>query len=366
MTTISTVTPIHKGRLIGPMAWVGSDLKSVDDFAFQILPQHNLALMEILQRTRHLERAAIKRKDCAHPDLDADLQSVLDKVQNGTGVVLLRGLPVKGLSAEDIERVFWILGTHLGPALSQYSFGDTLVRVQQEKPKTGEQSSRGSKASQELSMHTDFCEVMGLMCVRVAPVGGESHLCSVLGVHNEIMQTRPEILPILYRGFPYHRRGEQPDDQEPVTPYTVPVLANVDGYISTMFLRGHALAGLAELGLRPTDDELEALNVFRDVALRQRVSFRMAPGEALVINNYTVLHSRSEYFNGPEPAPQRLMLRLWLEAGLDRRPVVPELVVYRNKGGRNGVDAVPGRSMAQTDYHRVSEKSLQVLRVERS
>lgn len=366
MAKLATITPIHEARLTGPMAWVGRELKGVDEFAFQILSRHARALREILQRTRQLERSSIERKDCSHPDLDADLSAVLDQVQNGTGVVLLRGLPIDGLQVEEIERIFWILGTHMGPALSQYSFGDTLVRVQEEKPKAGDQSSRGSKASQELAMHTDFCEVMGLMCVRAAPVGGESHLCSILAVHNEIWQTRPDVLPILYRGFPFHRRGEQPGDQDPVTPYPVPVLANVDGYISTMFLRGHALAGLAELGREPTAGELEALNVFRDVALRQKVSFRMAPGEALVINNYAVLHSRSEYCNAPEPAPQRLMLRLWLEAGRDRRPVVPELIVYRNKGGRNGVDAVPGRTMARTDYQNVSEKSLQVLRAERS
>ena len=358
-------TPILDANITGPMAWVGSELPSIDEFAFQLQPKHVAALREILQRTRHIARDAIGREHCPHPDLDQDLAQILDEVQSGRGVVLLRGFPVAGESVEDVERMFWIVGTHLGTALSQYAYGEMLARVQEEKPKASDQSSRGSKASADLGMHTDMCEIMGLMCMRDAAEGGESHLASVIAVHNQIRATRPDLLPTLYRGFPYHRRGEQPDAQDTVSPYPVPVFCNVDGKVSTMYLRGHAIAGMAERGLELSPAELEALDAVRDVAVAQQVTFRMAPGDALVANNWTVFHSRSAFRNHVEPEKKRLYLRLWLEAGRDRRPIVPEMMIYQNAGGRHGVDALPGRTVDGTGYVNVSQKSVEILKGER-
>ena len=41
------------------------------------------------------------------------------------------------------------------------------------------------------------------------------------------------------------------------------------------------------------------------------------------------------------------------------------MMVYRNEHDRNGVDHVPGRTMARMDYQNVSEKALSVLKTTR-
>ena len=349
----------------GGMTWIDRNIRSIDEFAFDFSTAHVNALHDVLVRTHRLERDEISLVDCGHPALDTDLSRVLDQIQHGRGLVLLRGFPVGGETAADVERMFWILCTHLGIALSQTSMGHRLVLVQAENPKPGEQSSRGSKANQELAMHTDFCEILAMLCVRDAKEGGESHLASSLAVHNELLAMQPELLRSLYEGFPYHRRGEQPDAHEPVTPYNVPVFSSTEGHVSSFFLRNHALAGMAEIGREPTTRELDALNKVREIAAQQQLTFRMAPGEAIIANNYTVYHSRSEFIDHDDPATKRLMVRMWLQAARDRRPVARDMMVYRNAHDRNGVDRVPGRNMARMSYHNVSERALSVLKATR-
>ena len=48
----------------------------------------------------------------------------------------------------------------------------------------------------------------------------------------------------------------------------------------------------------------------------------LEPGEASFLNNYTVMHARSQFDDWEEPDKKRLMLRLWLDVERKRRPVV--------------------------------------------
>ena len=75
------------------------------------------------------------------------------------------------------------------------------------------------------------------MCVRQARRGGYSQYASGLAVHNEILANRPDLMPVLYRGFPYHRRGEEASSAAPITPYDVPVFSNIDGHVSVFMVR---------------------------------------------------------------------------------------------------------------------------------
>jgi len=63
-----------------------------------------------------------------------------------------------------------------------------------------------------LSLHVDLAQIVGLMCVRQAREGGYSQYASGLALHNEMLATRPDLMPVLYRRFPYHRRDEQAPD----------------------------------------------------------------------------------------------------------------------------------------------------------
>src|SRR5919205_4112941 len=93
------------------MAWRGADLRK-DDIAFDLTRRHAAALEELLHRFRQqrLRLGQILPEHCRHPALDADLARVFDEIQEGRGIVIIRGIPDAGYSDEDVSAMFWALG----------------------------------------------------------------------------------------------------------------------------------------------------------------------------------------------------------------------------------------------------------------
>ena len=350
------MTPICPLQIDHPMAWRGSEL-SKDDIAFDLTGRQVRALEEILRKIRKLglPLGEICTEHCRHPALDADLARLFDEIQERRGIVILRGLPVEGHSVEDVSTMFWALGTHFGRGVSQSALGDLLGRVRDETPPGRPESARGYLSRRELSLHVDLAQIVGLMCVRQAQRGGSSQYASGLAVHNEILATRPDLLPILYRGFPYHRRGEEAPGQAPITPYDIPVFSNCQGRVSVFMVREIINAAFRDLHRSFTPEEIDAIDTFRATAQRLQFETRLEPGEATFLNNYTVMHARSEFEDWDEPEQKRLMLRLWLDVEHNARPVVREIHIYENAGGRSGIDPQPGRLPAAAEYRAPDE-----------
>lgn len=358
MTT--TLTPIHREQVDDPMAWVGSDIGSEDELAFDLSARNVAALETILARTAHLERDDVGCVHTGHPDLDADCARIYDEVLRRRGLAIVRGFPVTEHSIEENERIYWAFCTHFGGLVSNNSFGHRMVRVQEEVLPGGVQPARGTKSRAELAMHNDSADVFALMWVHQAASGGNSQFASGPAAHNVILAERPDLLPVLYRGFPHHRRSEQPDHQPAVTPYDVPIFSNRDGQICINFTYSSILPALHELGRELTAEEADALDFLRELLVRQQLDVRFEPGEAVFVNNYALCHSRSDYVDGGDPATRRLVLRAWMEVPVeDRRlPIGREFFHMENEGGRLGYDPVPGREerIARNDYHDVSDE----------
>jgi hypothetical protein len=333
------------------MAWRGGDV-SKDAIAFDLSRKHVAALEDVLLRVRGAGPALgqIRAKDCRHPALDRDLGRAFDEIQEGRGIFIVRGMPVDAHSVEEVAAMFWAIGTHFGRGVSQSALGDVLGLVRDETLAGEPESARGYLSRRELSLHVDLAQIVGLMCVRQAQRGGYSQYASGLAVHNEILANRPDLLPILYRGFPYHRRGEEASTAAPITPYDVPVFSNTDGHVSVFMVREIINAAFRELGRDFTPEEIDAIDTFRATAQQLQFETRLEPGEASFLNNYTVMHARSEFDDWEEPGKKRLMLRLWLDVERNARPVVSEIHIYENIGGRSGIDPQPGRLPAVAKY----------------
>ena len=283
------MTSIYNARIDHPMAWRGGDF-SKDDIAFDLSPSHVAALEGVLLKARcgGLALVQIRAEDCRHPALDRDLERVFEEIQDGRGIVIVRGMPVDAHSVEDVATMFWAIGTHFGRGVSQSALGDVFGLVKDETPPGQQESARGYLSRRELSLHVDLAQIVGLMCVRQARHGGYSQYASGLAVHNEILAVRPDLIPILYRGFPYHRRGEEAPTAAPITPYDVPVFSNVDGHVSVFMVREIINAAFRELGREFTPVEIDAIDTFRATAQRLQFETRLEPGEASFLNNYTL------------------------------------------------------------------------------
>jgi hypothetical protein len=162
-------------------------------------------------------------------------------------------------------------------------------------------------------------------------------------------------MPILCRGFPYKRRGEEAPSAAPITPYDIPVFSERDRRISVFMVREIINAAFRDLGRSFTREEVDAIDTFRTTAEALQFETRLEPGEATFSNNYTILHARSEFVDWDQPEQKRLMLRLWLDAERNTRPVVPEIHIYENQHGRSGIDPQPGRLPAVAAYRTPDE-----------
>ncbi|WP_067889549.1 TauD/TfdA family dioxygenase [Nocardia vaccinii] len=359
-------TAIYAHPVDDTMAWTGADVTDKEDFVFQLSPRNIVALESILSKTRGKERDDIVAEDCRHPDLDDDLARLYHEIMFGRGLAVVRGFPVEEHSIEDLERIYWAFCYHLGYPVSNNSFGHRLVRVQEEVLPDGVQPARGTKSRAELAMHNDAADILALLCVYPAFQGGESQFASGPAAHNTILARRPDLLDVLYQGFPHHRRSEQPDDQPDVTPYDVPVFSQVDGRICLNFTYSSILPAMKTLGREFTAEQQEAIDLLRQVLVEQQVEFRLESGEAVVANNFAMCHSRSDFVSSNDPKKARCFLRAWMEVPrTDRRlPLGREYFHMENKDLRLGYDPVAGRdgSIARNDYANVSPELAEMFR----
>jgi hypothetical protein len=85
----------------------------------------------------------------------------------------------------------------------------------------------------------------------------------------------------------------------------------------------------------------EALEYLEARAARSdlHIEFTLDVGEAIVANNFTVLHARSAFEDRSDSDRKRHLLRLWLAAD-PPRPLVPEILHYDREPG---IPAQPDR-----------------------
>jgi hypothetical protein len=365
--TIKILTPICHEQVDSPMAWSGAEVGK-ERFVHRFSPKNVAALEELFLRTRHLDREQITRDMCAHPDLDDVLQEAYRDVMFGQGLIVLAGFPVQNRPLDEVERIYWIAMNHFGVRMLQHnSMGHTMVKVQQEILPEGVQPARGTKSNAELGFHNDSSDILGLLCVHEPISGGASQFTSGVAAHNTILAEHPEILPILYRGFPHHRRTEQWDDQPDITPYDVPVFStNTRGEISIHWGYSSIAPSMAILGRTLSPEEERAIAILREVLDRQQIEFQICAGEAFIANNFAMCHARSDYVDSPEPTKRRLLLRAWTEVPDEHRrlPKGREFFHMENRDGRLGYDKVPGRDerLATNEYQGMSPEVAAMIR----
>jgi Taurine catabolism dioxygenase TauD, TfdA family len=203
------LTPIYGTPITHPNAWKVADFTTPADYTIELDATH---LRDIEGAIRQIRVAGLglddlRREHLEVPSLRPVIDEIRGQIEDGRGFVVVRRLPVEDYSKDEIGMIFWGIGTHLGRGLSQSVLGDRLGHVKdfsREDP-----LARAYRNKQELSPHTDSCDLVGLACLRDAKLGGVSRLTSALTVHNVMLEEYPEALERLYRGYVFHRRGEE-------------------------------------------------------------------------------------------------------------------------------------------------------------
>jgi len=314
------MTSICREQITHPSAWTSADLGGKSAITRNLSTDEIRAFDEVLARTRHLAPQAVSRSDFDHPTVCGLVAELRHVVMEGRGLILVSGLDPARYSPEDLERIYWGIGTHLGIPAVQSHAGDRLGRVEED---DGNALSRGYRSSSELHMHTDAYEMVGLMCIQKGATGGQSALVSSLAIHNEIVKTHPEYLDALYSGF-HMALSEAQLSSKQVTDERIPVFCFVDNKVSCIYSGRFKHDAATKMGVDLPGNLREALAFIAKTAERDDLALRfmLEPGEFVLWHNFLNLHSRTRFEN--DATHKRLLLRLWLNVP-DGRPVVKEL-----------------------------------------
>jgi hypothetical protein len=249
------------------------------------------------------------------------------RLSRGVGFLMLRGLPRERYGDDDMLRIYAGLGSYISRPMVQSYLGDLIghvIDVSDVEPK-----SRGYRKGGGQLMHTDSCDIIGLMCLRGAVSGGESRISSALAVFNDIAEKRPEVLDVLQRGLFLKRADE--DGRHATSTYSpdrVPFITQDDGNVICYLPTGYARL-CEKSGQRPyTPEESEALYHVRKVAASGEFFLDMGfkPGDIQFLNNRMIVHGRTDYQDAPRIAERRHLLRMWMS--VSEWPEMPERQIF--------------------------------------
>lgn len=324
-----------------PWVWTSAELASRTDWIVPLtakaLSEIETALIAVKRQGLPIER--ISARDFALPATAEIFAGVRDRLGDGIGLCLVRGLPIERYDQEDLTRILWGIGTHIGTGVSQSYRGDLIGEVM-DMTHSGD-ARRAYRSPRPLDLHIDLVDVVGLLCVRSAKEGGASLVASSMAIHNTILAEHPELLPALYRGYHYRHSEAESTGEAPTSPHRIPVFGTTADRLICNFNSSPISRSFREDPHIQNDPvAIEAFETFIQTAARDDILYRMflEPGDIQFLNNRVTLHGRDEFQDYPELDRKRLMLRVWLMmAGW--APLPDEM---RARKGTGGIPKVEG------------------------
>jgi hypothetical protein len=219
---------------------------------------------------------------------------------------------------QDAALVFWGIGAYLGTGTAQNAQGDLLGHVTDLGVNLhADANVRGYQTRQLLPFHVDAQDLVGLLCVHPAKQGGLSRIVSSTAIHNRILETRPDLIEVMYQPYYIDRRGEAPEGKLPYYPGAF--FEWLDDrlfcrYNRTYIESAQRFPEVPRLSAR----QVESMDLMDRLTNDPEFYLEMSlqPGDMQFVANYNVLHSRTDYEDWPEPERRRYLLRLWLDTGL--------------------------------------------------
>lgn len=323
MTTDLKLAPVETSA-----AWRGDVLIKNPDWVYK-LSEAQISELEALGTRFVEEDPDLRFVQAADYPLEACADAIKSwgrDVDRGRGFVLVRGLRTHLYSDALSAAIYYILGLHMGDPIRQNELGDVIDHVYATSDKTmDDPTALSSKVRDQLVYHSDSSDVVALMCLRPAKEGGASCLVSGAEIYNEILRRRPDLAPLLFE--PYHFDWRRQDHNSPANTYVSPIVSIVDGVFSMYAGALYIFTAQSYPGVPPlTPQQVEVLKLFDEIAVEPGMAIEMdfRPGDIQWLSNFAALHSRTEFFDYPEPQRRRHLLRLWLSRKGDR-PMVAGL-----------------------------------------
>jgi hypothetical protein len=253
------------------------------------------------------------------PGLRAFARELHEELVLGSGVAYLTGLVGDGrdLSDQVMRWVYLLIGAQIGDPLGS---NGSLVEITGRCQTSVAPEVALADASPETRFHTDsfgsdLPDVVGTLCLRSAPIGGEYQIVSAALAH-EILKTRcgTDLLGELYE--PFIRDHSPPGTEESdASEESTAAVFSTDGHrllfnytrpgIEAAYRRvGQPLSARQRDGFDRLDEALGAPMACLQLQMRR--------GDILFVNNWHIAHNRRPFVDDADPYRRRRMVRMWL------------------------------------------------------
>ena len=317
MTGVTEIEDRLAAAVTDPADWTGAEFEARTDWLFEATGAETAHLVD-------MARAAAARLDgdpdrllaASRADFDLGplagrLDAMLASLRDGPGVALYRGLPMDDLTPLEAAAAYWAMGLQLGIAQSNNPEGDMIGHVLDAGREYGHPRHRGYQTAATMDYHCDQTDAVALLCIHTAKSGGRSKIVSSVRLYNEVRRLRPDLLDELTRPFCWTKHGETSPGEKPW--FESPVFNFRDGRLSTAFgpqhiMKGHLLPEAPDM----TPRQSEAIDFVSELAEEHHAGMDFRRGDIQILNNYTIVHTRTAFEDWPEPERKRVLWRLGL------------------------------------------------------
>ena len=277
------------------------------------LTELDAALHHALERSD--DPLELGREDFPLPTLSDRLARMEHDLIDGRGFVRIRGIDRAAYTQDQMEILYWGIGTHLGRPWAQNRHGHVLGDVTDQAKAVDDPTARGNEiGGVGLPFHCDGADLVGLLCLDNGASGGLSTVSSSVRIHNRLVRERPDLAAALYQPFPYDFRGEQPDGGRSF--YLLPVFTEWEDRLFVRCIPPYIWASQRHADApRLSEAQREALRTVEAMADEPEnfVSMELLPGDIQLIDNFHVFHGRTAYEDDRAGGRIRHLKRLWLE-----------------------------------------------------
>lgn len=232
---------------------------------------------------------------------------------HGRGLSLLKGMPRQELSEAEFRVLTWGIGLNHGVPRPQGKATQYISEVRDVGTDYRAANGRGFSSNAKLDFHADGSDLVVLACYNKAKSGGQSMVSSSVTAREILMAEHPDLAEIAHQDFYFSRQQEETEDETPA--YGQPLFDTCEGHVFGKWNRNRVQSAQKIPGVpQLTDKQRETMDMMDAILQRPEVMFTMwlEPGDMQIVNNHTMLHSRTDYVDFDDPAQKRLLHRLWL------------------------------------------------------
>jgi hypothetical protein len=253
------------------------------------------------------------RGDCDLGPAAPVIAAAMHEAHQGGGISLIKGLPRNELDEAQFRVLTWAIGLHHGVPRPQGKATQYVSEVRDVGTDYRASNGRGFSSNAKLDFHADGADIAALACYNKAKSGGQSMVSSSVTAREILLAERPNLGEIAHQDFYFSRQQEETEDEGAA--YGQPLFDTCEGRVFGKWNRNRVqsaqnIEGVPQL----TGKQRETMDMMDAILQRPDVMSTMwlESGDMQLLNNHTMLHSRTNYVDFDEPSKKRLLHRLWL------------------------------------------------------